>query len=132
MKCPLCRGGLGRRCMRGDTHAQLSEGRRGADDENPRSNFASDGEEDYVGRVAHPFATLRKGGVLSLSTVYRDTKKHLVRWGGSTRCTHAKNARMRHPNFTCAKRLSYPPIPELYLVRRVRRRHGFGGVCWGG
>src|ERR1700681_1068539 len=48
MKCPLCRGGLGRRCMRGDAHAQLSEGRRGADDESPRSHFASDGEEDYV------------------------------------------------------------------------------------
>src|ERR1019366_4403478 len=48
MKCPLCRGGLGRRCMRGDTHAQLSEGRRGADDESPRSDFACDGEEDYV------------------------------------------------------------------------------------
>src|SRR6202161_55188 len=48
MKCPLCRGGLGRRCMRGDTHAQLSESRRGADDENPGSDFASDGKEDYA------------------------------------------------------------------------------------
>src|SRR6202043_1439862 len=34
MKCPLSKDGLGRRCMRGDTHAQLSEGRRGADNEN--------------------------------------------------------------------------------------------------
>ena len=34
--------------MQGDLHAHLAEGRRGADDENPRSNFASDGEEDYV------------------------------------------------------------------------------------
>src|SRR5579863_7238042 len=48
MKCPLSEGGLGRRCLRGDTHAQLSEGRRGADDESAGSDFASDGEEDYV------------------------------------------------------------------------------------
>src|SRR6267378_8276263 len=31
-----------------------------------------------------------------------------------------------------AKDLPHAPILELHLVRRVRRRHGFGGVCRGG
>jgi len=48
MKCPLFRGGLGARCLPGGRHELLLEGRRGADDEDPRSDFASDGEEDYV------------------------------------------------------------------------------------
>src|ERR1700682_5408986 len=48
MKCPLFRSGLGARYLPGGRHEWLPEGRRGADDEDPRSNFASDGEEDYV------------------------------------------------------------------------------------
>src|SRR3972149_849191 len=48
MKCPLFKSGLGARCLPGGRHEWLPEGRRGADDEDPRSDFASDGEEDYV------------------------------------------------------------------------------------
>ena len=48
MICPLFRGGLGTRCLPGGRHELLHDGRRGADDEDPRSDFASDGEEDYV------------------------------------------------------------------------------------
>src|SRR5260370_37912587 len=48
MKCPLFRSGLGARCLPGGKHEWLPEGRRGADDEDPRSDFTSDGEEDYV------------------------------------------------------------------------------------
>src|ERR1017187_5177885 len=48
MKCPLFRSGLGARCLPGGRHELLPDGRRGADDEDPRSDFASDGEEDYV------------------------------------------------------------------------------------
>ena len=38
MTCPLFRG----------RHELLPDGRRGADDEDPRSDFAGNGEEDYV------------------------------------------------------------------------------------
>src|SRR3972149_1184420 len=48
MKCPLFKSGLGTRCLPGGRHEWLPEGRRGADDEDPRSDFASDGEEGYV------------------------------------------------------------------------------------
>ena len=41
--------------MTGDAHAQLSEGRRGADDESSGSDFASDGQEDYVVAGAKAF-----------------------------------------------------------------------------
>src|ERR1039458_4201355 len=42
------RSGQGARCMSGDRHELLPDGRPGADDEDPRSDFASFGEEDYV------------------------------------------------------------------------------------
>src|ERR1700723_2108324 len=40
----FCRSGQGARCM----HELLPDGRYGADDEDPRSDLASFGEEDYL------------------------------------------------------------------------------------
>src|ERR1017187_7411155 len=42
------RSGQGARCMSGDRHELLPDGGPGADDEDPRSDLASFGEEDYV------------------------------------------------------------------------------------
>src|ERR1700758_4119628 len=42
------RSGQGRRCMPGDRHELLPDGRPGADDEDPRSDLASFSEEDYL------------------------------------------------------------------------------------
>src|ERR1017187_7068843 len=42
------RSGQGARCMSGDRHELLPDGRPGAYDKDPRSDLASFGEEDYV------------------------------------------------------------------------------------
>ena len=36
---------------------------------------------------------------------------------------------MRHPKFRFTGRPSQLLIIKLYLVGRIRRRHGFGGIC---
>src|ERR1700685_2419094 len=42
------RSGQGARCLPGDRHELLPDGRPGADDEDPRSDPASFSEEDYL------------------------------------------------------------------------------------
>jgi len=62
MKCPLL-GGASKRLQAGSRYGAIAERHSGAGDEDPGSDFESDGKEDYVVAGGRDAACRLAGGI---------------------------------------------------------------------